>query len=196
MSQERANSIERAPERTRARMLSIATRARFATPGPWGYVRPSGVICAPDSSEVSHCLHDPDAIFIAHARADTLLLLDQLQAERSADLALDAQLLDRLLVLRAAIRGGQRGAERPVLAGRRAERLGRRGSGPRPGLLDLPGGRGGRRRLGPRDLRAQGRRFVNGVGMWAGPPAASGASAARPNHATPPSGEGVVAPLT
>jgi hypothetical protein len=37
MSQERANSIERAPERTRARMLSIATRARFATPGPWGY---------------------------------------------------------------------------------------------------------------------------------------------------------------
>jgi hypothetical protein len=104
MSQERANSIERAPERTRARMLSIAMRARFATPGPWGYVRPSGVICAPDSSEVAHCLHDPDAIFIAHARADTLLLLDQLQAERSADLALDAQLLDRLLMLRAAIR--------------------------------------------------------------------------------------------
>ena len=104
MTGERAISIERAPVRTLARMLSIARRARFATPGPWGYVRPSGVICAPDTSDVAHCLHDPDAVFIAHARSDVPWLLGRLQAERSSDPTLDAQLLDRVLVLRAAIR--------------------------------------------------------------------------------------------
>jgi hypothetical protein len=88
MTQERATS----PELTLARILSITGRAMAATPGPWGYVRPSGVICA------------PDATFIAHARADIPWLLDQLQAERSSDPTLDAQLLDRVLVLRAAIR--------------------------------------------------------------------------------------------
>ena len=100
MTQERATS----PELTLARILSITGRAMAATPGPWGYVRPSGVICAPDTSEVAHCLHDPDATFIAHARADIPWLLDQLQADRSSDPTLDAQLLDRVLVLRAAIR--------------------------------------------------------------------------------------------
>jgi hypothetical protein len=104
MTGEWAISIERAPERTLARMLSIARRARFATSGPWGYVRPSGVICAPDASDVAHCLHDPDAVFIAHARSDIPWLLDQLQAERSTGRTLDGLLLDRVLVLRAAIR--------------------------------------------------------------------------------------------
>jgi hypothetical protein len=104
MTQERATSIARAPERTLARLLSIAKRAAAATPGPWGYVRPSGVICGPDASEVAHCLHDPDAIFIAHARDDLPWLLDQLQAGRPADLSLDGRLLDRVLLLLAAIR--------------------------------------------------------------------------------------------
>jgi hypothetical protein len=100
MTQERASS----PEQTLARMLSITRRTGFATPGPWGYVRPSGVICAPDTSDVAHCLHDPDAVFIAHARSDVPWLLGRLQAERSSDPTLDAQLLDRVLVLRAEIR--------------------------------------------------------------------------------------------
>ena len=100
MTQERATS----PELTLARILSITGRAAAATPGPWGYVRPSGVICAPDAREVAHCLHDPDAVFIAHARSDVPWLLGRLQAERSSDPTLDAQLLDRVLVLRAAIR--------------------------------------------------------------------------------------------
>jgi hypothetical protein len=43
-------------------------------------------------------------VFIAHARGDIPWQLDQLQAERSNDRTLDAQLLDRVLVLRAAIR--------------------------------------------------------------------------------------------
>jgi hypothetical protein len=64
----------------------------------------SGVICGPDASDVAHCLHDPDAVFIAHARADIPWLLDQLQAGRSTGRTLDGQLLDRVLVLRAAIR--------------------------------------------------------------------------------------------
>jgi hypothetical protein len=123
MTQERASS----PKQMLARMLSITRRTRFATSGPWAYLRPSGVICAPDTSDVAHCLHDPDAVFIAHDRADILWLLDQLQAERSSDPTLDAQLLDRVLVLRAAIRGGQRLAEQAAVAGRRASRLGRRG---------------------------------------------------------------------
>ena len=36
---------------------------------------------------------------------------------------------------------------------------------------------------------------MTGVGMWAGPPAARRASAARPSHHHP-GGEGVVAPLS
>jgi hypothetical protein len=105
MTQEQANRGQRLPEQILARLLSIAGRARAATPGPWGYLRPSGVICAPDAaSEVAHCLHDPDAVFVAHARSDIGWLLDQLQAERSASLALDGQLQDRLILLRAAIR--------------------------------------------------------------------------------------------
>jgi hypothetical protein len=98
MTQERATS----PERTLAR-LSIAGRAAGATPGPWGYVRPSGVICAPDATEVAHCLHDSDATFIAHARSDIPWLLNQLQAGRSSSRTLDARLLDHLILLRAAI---------------------------------------------------------------------------------------------
>jgi hypothetical protein len=104
MTQDRATSIERSPERTLARILSITGRAAAATQGPWGYVRPSGVICAPDASEVARCLHDPDATFIAYARADIPWLLDQLQAARPSDPTLNEQLLDRLILLRAAIR--------------------------------------------------------------------------------------------
>jgi hypothetical protein len=103
MTQERATSIERAPERTLARMLSIAGRAAAATSVPWGHVRPSGVIYGLDTSDVAHCMHDPDAVFIAHARADVPWLLDQLQPQQAADPALAAQLLDRALVPRAAI---------------------------------------------------------------------------------------------
>ena len=104
MTQDRATSIERSPERTLARILSITGRAAAATQGPWGYVRPSGVICAPDTSEVARCLHDPDATFIAYARADIPWLLDQLQAARPSDPTLNEQPLDRLILLRAAIR--------------------------------------------------------------------------------------------
>ena len=103
MTQDRATSIERSPERTLARILSITGRPAAATQGPWGYVRPSGVICAPDASEVARCLHDPDATFIAYARADIPWLLDQLQAARPSDPTLNEQLLDRLILLRAAI---------------------------------------------------------------------------------------------
>jgi len=50
MTQQPASS----PERTLARILSITGRTTAATPDPWGYVRPSGVICAPDTSDVAH----------------------------------------------------------------------------------------------------------------------------------------------
>jgi hypothetical protein len=100
MTQERANS----PEQALTQILSITGRVAAATPGPWGYVRASGVICTPDASDVAHCLQDPEATFIAHARSDLPWLLGQLQAERSADWTLDERLLDRLILLRAAIR--------------------------------------------------------------------------------------------
>jgi hypothetical protein len=100
MTQERATN----PEQALAQILSITGRAAAATPGPWGYLRPSGVICAPDASDVAHCLHDPDATFIAHARADIPWLLDQLQAEQAADRVVQAQLQGRLDWLEAAIR--------------------------------------------------------------------------------------------
>jgi hypothetical protein len=95
---------QRAPEGALARLLSIAGRAAAATQGPWGYLRPSGVICAPDASDVAHCLYDPDAVFIAHARTDIPWLLEQLQAGQGVDLGVSGPLLDRLLLLRAAIR--------------------------------------------------------------------------------------------
>jgi len=196
MTQDRATSIERSPERTLARILSITGRVAAATQGPWGYVRPSGMICAPDASEVARCLDDPDATFIAYARADIPWLLDQLQAARPSDPTLNEQLLDRFILLRAAIRMANGWLNKLPLAGRRAPWL-RRGSGPRAGPVGGPGDRGGRQRPGPRGPRAQGRWLVNGVGMWAGPPAASGASAARPSHHPPQAcEEGVVARLT
>jgi hypothetical protein len=71
--------------------IVIATRVNEATPGPWGYLRPSGVICGPDGSDVADCLHDPDALFIAHARDDVPWLLHQLAAEQHARDALDQQ---------------------------------------------------------------------------------------------------------
>jgi hypothetical protein len=100
MTQQPASS----PERTLARILSIAGRTTAATPDPWGYVRPSGVICAPDTSDVAHCLHGPDAVFIAHAPSDLPWLLDQLQTAQAAHRVVQAQLQRRLDWLRAAIR--------------------------------------------------------------------------------------------
>jgi hypothetical protein len=76
-----------------ARLLPISGRAAAATAGSWEYVRPSRVICAEDASEVPHCLHDPDAMFIAR-------LLEQLQVGQDDGLGLSGRLLDRLLVLR------------------------------------------------------------------------------------------------
>ena len=100
MTQERASS----PEQTLARMLSITRRTGFATPGPGGMCGRQASSAPRTPSDVAHCLHDPDAVFIAHARSDVPWLLGRLQAERSSDPTLDAQLLDRVLVLRAAIR--------------------------------------------------------------------------------------------
>jgi hypothetical protein len=97
MTQQPASS----PERILARILSIAGRTTAATPDPWGYVRTSGVICAPDTSDVAHCLHGPDAMFIAHAPR---WLLDQLQTAQAAHRVVQAQLQRRLDWLRAAIR--------------------------------------------------------------------------------------------
>ncbi len=82
-----ASTTEPVVERT----VQVAARASAATPGPWGYLRPWGVICAPDLSDVAHCLHDPDALFIAHARTDIPWLLDQLAAEQAARLALERE---------------------------------------------------------------------------------------------------------
>jgi hypothetical protein len=82
------------------RAIVIATRVGQATPGPWGYLRASGVICAPDGSDVAHCLHDPDALFLAHARADMPWLLGQLASEQAARVGVE----QRVAVLEAAIR--------------------------------------------------------------------------------------------
>jgi hypothetical protein len=100
MTQERAAS----PEPTLGRLMSIARRARAATPGPWGYLRPSGVICGPDASDVALCLNDPDAVFIA--RSDIPWLLDGLQAAKTARRVVQAHLQGHLdwLGLGAAIR--------------------------------------------------------------------------------------------
>ena len=82
------------------RAIAIATRASQATPGPWGYLRPSGVICGPDGGDVADCLHDPDALFIAHAPEDTLWLLRQPLVDLSALVALQG----RIALLHAGIR--------------------------------------------------------------------------------------------
>jgi hypothetical protein len=84
------------------RATLIAARADAATPGPWGYLRAWGAIWAADGGvqlahvsdgvEVATCLHDPDAEFIAHARADVPWLLGQLAAEQAAVAALERRL--------------------------------------------------------------------------------------------------------
>jgi hypothetical protein len=89
---EQAARIERA--------IQIAARASQATPGPWGYLRPSGVICGPDGSDVADCLHDPDVLFIAHAPEDTVWLLQQLLVDLAALVALQG----RIALLHAGIR--------------------------------------------------------------------------------------------
>jgi hypothetical protein len=73
----------------------VAARARLATPGPWGYDRAAAAVVAADPAglrEVAGCGHDPDAAFIAHARADVPWLLGQLAAEQAARAALQRQL--------------------------------------------------------------------------------------------------------
>jgi hypothetical protein len=99
MTQDRASS----PEQALARLLSITGRAAAATPGPWGDVRPSGIVCAPDASDVAHSLHDPDATFIAHARTDVPWLLDELQVAQAAHRVAQARLQGRLDWLETAI---------------------------------------------------------------------------------------------
>jgi hypothetical protein len=99
MTRERATS----PELTRTPILAITGRATAATPGPWGYLRPSGVICAPGHQRGRPLPARPGATFIVHARTDIPCLLGQLQAERSTSRTLDARLLDCLILLRAAI---------------------------------------------------------------------------------------------
>ncbi len=81
------------------RAVRVAARADVASPGPWGYLRASGAICAPDLAEVAACCHDPDALFIAHARADVPRLLGQLAAEQAALATVER----RLATLRAAV---------------------------------------------------------------------------------------------
>jgi hypothetical protein len=192
MTQQPASS----PERTLARILSIAGRTMVATPDPWGYVRPSGVICAPDTSDVAHCLHGPDALFIAHARSDLPWLLDQLQTAQTAHRAVQAQPQRRLDWLQAAIRQANEELNKLPWQGDGLHGFVAEGLDPEQAQWICQVIRRGRQCPGPRGPRPQGRGLVNGVEMWAGPPAASGASAARPCQATPPSGVGVVAPLT
>jgi hypothetical protein len=167
---------------------SRADAGAAATPGPWGYLRPSGVICGPDASEVAHCLYDPDAMFIAHARADILWLLDQLQAAQAAHRVAQAQLQDRLDWLVAAIRQANKELNRLPWQGDGLHSFVAEGLDRDQARWVGPGDRGGRQRPRPRGPRPQGRPLMNGVGMWAGPPAASGASAARPSH--PPTQQG------
>jgi hypothetical protein len=165
--------------------LSIAGRATAATAGPWGYLRASGVICGPDASDVAHCLHEPDATFIAHARADIPWLLDQLQAEQAAHRVVQAQLQGRLDWLEAAIRqaneelnklpwqgDGLHSFVAEGLARDQARWVGR--------VIEAVASA-----LDPEGLGLRGRGLVNSIGMWAGPPAANGASAARPSQAKP-----------
>jgi hypothetical protein len=88
---QRAASVERVA----AHVASIARRASLATPGPWGYDRAGGAVVIVDTArlrEVAGCCHDPDAMFIAHARADIPWLLGQLAAEQAALAALEHRL--------------------------------------------------------------------------------------------------------
>jgi hypothetical protein len=83
------------PERVAAHAALVAARARRATPGPWGYDRAGGAVvtaAAAGLREVAGCCHDPDATFIAHARADVPWLLGQLTAEQHARAALERRL--------------------------------------------------------------------------------------------------------
>jgi hypothetical protein len=91
-----------------ARAASILVRCGAATDGPWGYLRASGDIVAPDMSGVAQCQHDPDARFIAHARADVAWLVGQLHAEHLAHDELER----RLRVLEAAIRRANQALDR------------------------------------------------------------------------------------
>jgi len=75
-----------------AELASIRARADAATPGPWGYLTPSGEIVATDLTTVATCLHTPDGLWIAHARADVETLLDELERLQHAAARLRAAL--------------------------------------------------------------------------------------------------------
>jgi hypothetical protein len=190
MTQQPASS----PERTLVRILSIAGRTTAATPDPWGYVRPSGVICAPDTSDVAHCLHGPDAVFIAHARSDLPWLLDQLQTAQAAHRVVQAQLQRRLDWLRAAIQANEELNKLPWqgdgLHGFVAEGLDPEQAQWICQVIEEVASVWTPR---PSASRTRTRERRGDVGWAAG---CQRASAARPCQATPPSGEGVVAPLT
>jgi hypothetical protein len=171
MNQERATGIEQ----PLARLVSIAKRARFATHVCGGMCgrQESSVPPTPATSLTACTIRTPCSS----------LRPGQLQAERYSDRTLDAQLLDRVLRPRAAIRVLNDWLNKLLWQSDGLYGLVAEGPGPLPGPLGEPGGRGGRQRPGPRDPRTQGRRLVNSVGMWAEPSAASGASAARPSQA-------------
>jgi hypothetical protein len=77
-----------------AELAAIRGRTAAATPGPWGYHAPSGDILAADLTTVAGCLHVPDGLWIAHARADLPALLAEV-----ARLELEAAGLRRALEL-------------------------------------------------------------------------------------------------
>jgi hypothetical protein len=174
------------------RAIAIATRASDATPEPWGYLRPSGVICASDGSDVAECLHDPDALFIAHAprghpRAAAATARRPVRPGRAPGAARGAPSRHPSC---------QRRAGPAALAGRRAAAPGRCGRG------HGGGGGGDPRRCrhpGSRGPRPQGRRLVSGTGAsrcGSGRRLPTRASTVRPRPPVLASRRGVVSPLT
>jgi hypothetical protein len=183
MTQERATSIEQ----PLARLVSIVRRARFATQDCGGMCgrQESSVPPTPATSLTACTIRTPCSS----------LRPGQLQAERSSDGTLDAQLLDRVLMPRAAIRVVNDWLNKLLGQSDGLYGLVAEGPGPRLGPVGEPGGRGGRQHPGPRGPRTQGRRLVNSVGMWAEPRLPAGRR--RPGPAKPAiEWEGVVAGLT
>jgi hypothetical protein len=177
-------------ERVIARAAVILLRCGAASEGPWGYLRASGAIVAPDLTGVAHCLHDPDAAFIAHARADVPWLVDQLHLEHVAHEEVER----RLRVLGAAVRRANEALDRLPWQGDGLRHLLAEGVASAEVVAAIHAAASA---LDPETL---GRRTAiydrhEGDRAWAGPPAARAASVARPFHHAA-SGEGVVARLT
>lgn len=183
------------PASTPERTLSIAGRTTAATPDPWGYVRPSGVICAPGYQSRRPLPARPGCGVHRSRPSDLPWLLDQLQIAQAAHRVVQAQLQRRLDWLRAAIRQANEELNKLPWQGDGLHGFVAEGLDPEQAqwicqvieevasVLD-PEASASRTRT--RERRGD-------VGWAAG---CQRASAARPCQATPPSGEGVVAPLT